>query len=114
MVGYVRSFGKHLPEEGITLNAVCPNVVRTGISTETFYKMIDAKGLLTPMEDTIKVFENFLDSDISGECIEVGPKGKTRRRAPAEHLDKESAEIMQMLHERGRPLHQPKSVLPVN
>ena len=35
MIGFVRSFGKYLPEEGITLNAVCPNVVRTSKSLQT-------------------------------------------------------------------------------
>jgi NAD(P)-dependent dehydrogenase (short-subunit alcohol dehydrogenase family) len=109
VVGFVRSFGRYLVEESITLNAVCPNVVRTGISTATFYEQLEDKGLLTPIENVVKAFEGYLDGSQSGECMEVGPKGNSIPRAPAEHLDRETALIMEMLYERGHPLHQPKS-----
>ncbi|KAK3671240.1 hypothetical protein LTR78_008875 [Recurvomyces mirabilis] len=109
IVGYVRSFGKYLPEEGITLNAVCPNVVQTGISTASFYDTLADKDLLTPIEIVVDAFASFLDGKMSGECIEAGPKGNLVPRAPAEHLDRESAEVMEMLYSRGHALHQPKS-----
>jgi NAD(P)-dependent dehydrogenase (short-subunit alcohol dehydrogenase family) len=109
VIGFVRSFGKYLPEEGITLNAVCPNVVRTNISTSVFYDKLEDKRLLTPMEPVVEAFENFLDKDISGECLEAGPKGNLVRREPAEHLDRESALVMEMLYERGHALHEPKA-----
>ncbi|KAK4550130.1 hypothetical protein LTR36_003097 [Oleoguttula mirabilis] len=107
VIGFVRSFGKYLPEESITLNAVCPNVVRTNISTSAFYEDLESKGLLTPMKPVMDAFAQFLDGDISGECLEAGPKGNLVRRAPAEHLDPESAVVMEMLYERGHALHQP-------
>ncbi|KAI5366512.1 putative short-chain dehydrogenase/reductase SDR, NAD(P)-binding domain superfamily [Septoria linicola] len=44
VVGFVRSYGKHLPAEQITLNAICPDVLRTGISKEEFYSVMEAKG----------------------------------------------------------------------
>ncbi|KAK3073863.1 hypothetical protein LTR53_004162 [Teratosphaeriaceae sp. CCFEE 6253] len=107
VVGFVRSFGKYLPEEDITLNAVCPNVVRTNISVSAFYDGLETQGLLTPMKGVIDAFEQFLDGDGSGECLEAGPNGNVVRRAPAEHLDDETNRIMEMLYHRGRPLHQP-------
>lgn len=61
------------------------------------------------MKPVIEAFEQFLDGDESGECMEAGPKGDLVRRAPAEHLDAESKEVMEMLYHRGWGLHQPKS-----
>ncbi|KAK5133285.1 hypothetical protein LTR08_008019 [Meristemomyces frigidus] len=109
VVGFVRSFGQYLPEEFITLNAVCPNVVRTKISVSTFYDKLESEDLLTPMKPVITAFEQFLDGDVSGECMEAGPKGNLVRRAPAEHLDRESGAIMEMLYERAHALHEPAS-----
>jgi len=107
-VGFVRSFGKYLPEEGITLNAVCPNVVRTNISSGAFYEMMEEKGLLTQMKAVLDAFEHFLDADISGECMEMGPNGGYTRRAPAEALDRETTTVLELLYERGHKLHEPK------
>ncbi|TKA78423.1 hypothetical protein B0A55_03052 [Friedmanniomyces simplex] len=109
VIGFVRSFGKYLLEESITLNAVCPNVVRTNISTSPFYDELEAKSVLTPMKGVIEAFERFLDGRESGECIEAGPKGDVVVRKPAEHLDEETGVVMEMLFHRGWPLHQPKS-----
>jgi len=108
VIGFTRSFGKYLPTESITLNAVCPNVVRTNISTGSFYDKLESQNLLTPMKPVIEAFEQFLDGDVSGECMEAGPKGNLVRRAPAEHLDEESGEVMGMLYDRGLGLHQLK------
>ncbi|KAK0260085.1 hypothetical protein LTS09_005420 [Friedmanniomyces endolithicus] len=86
IIGFVRSFGKYLPEEGVTLNAVCPNVVKTNISTSAFYDELDAKKLLTPMKSVIEAFERLLDGGESGECIEAGPHGNlvaNQSKAPA-------------------------------
>ena len=109
VVGFVRSYGKYLPEEKITLNAVCPNVVRTGISTSQFYDSMEEAKLLTPMKSVVDAFEHFVDNDISGECMEMGPNAGFTRRAPAEHLDKESGLVMEKLYGRALPLHQPKA-----
>ncbi|KAK5732719.1 hypothetical protein LTR17_010274 [Elasticomyces elasticus] len=109
VVGVVRSYGEYLPEEGITLNAVCPNVVRTNISTDSFYSQLESQGLLTPMESVIEAFERLLDGKESGVCLEVGPKGNVVLREPAKHLDPESGKIMEMLYHRGRPLQAARS-----
>ncbi|SCO89068.1 uncharacterized protein FRV6_13196 [Fusarium oxysporum] len=74
MVGFVRTHGKLLPEEAITLNAICPTIVKTGISTGDFYDKADAKGLLITVESLVKAFENLLgDCETSGEAIEILP-----------------------------------------
>ncbi|KAK0362903.1 hypothetical protein LTR02_004929 [Friedmanniomyces endolithicus] len=109
IIGFVRSFGKYLPEEGITLNAVCPNVVKTNISTSAFYDELEAKKLLTPMKSVIEAFERLLDGGESGECIEAGPHGNLVVRKAAEHIDEETGVVMEMLYHRGWPLHQPKT-----
>lgn len=102
----MRSYGKYLPEEHITLNAVCPNVVRTKISTGAFYDSLEVLELLTPMKGVVDAFESFLESDLSGECLEAGPNGGFVRRTPAEHLDEKSREVCEKLYHRGHPLHE--------
>lgn len=106
VVGLTRSYGAYLPEEHITLNAVCPNVVRTPISTTDFYDKLEAEGLLTPMSSVVNAFEKLLDGKFSGQCLEAGPNGGIEFRQPAEHLDRETAKLMELLYERARPLHQ--------
>lgn len=108
VTGFTRSYGKYLPTEHITLNAVCPNVVRTHISTDVFYDKLEPMGLLTPIKGVIDAFESFLNSDISGECMEVGPKGGFQARKAAEYLDEESGRVMDLIHERSRPLQGPE------
>jgi NAD(P)-dependent dehydrogenase (short-subunit alcohol dehydrogenase family) len=108
VVGFVRSYGKYLPEEYITLNAVCPNVVRTSISVKEFYDNVESLGVLTPMKDVVDAFASFLDNDTSGECMEVGPNGGFSAKAPAPHLDKETTNILQMIHDRSHRLHEPE------
>lgn len=61
------------------------------------------------MKPVIDAFETFLDEKISGECLEVGPTGEVVNRAPANHLDQESTEVLQALYKRGHALHEPKS-----
>lgn len=109
VTGFVRSYGKYLPKEGITLNAVAPAVVRTGISTSAFYDDMESRGLLTPMQSVVDAFDSLLDgSEVSGEILEVGPKGGVVRRAPAGYLDEESGTVCELLEERGRKLHERK------
>lgn len=100
VVGFVRSYGKHLPREQITLNAICPE-----ISKEDFYSVMEAKGLLVPMELVVQAFEQCLDSSISGETLEIEPKTGIVSRSGPEPLDQETEESMNMLHARGAPLH---------
>lgn len=108
VVGLTRSYGAYLPTESITLNAVCPNVVRTHISTDVFYDMVEPMGLLVPLKNVVDAFESFLDSDVSGQCLEVGPKGTVPREA-AEYLDEESRKTMELVHERSKPLQAPET-----
>jgi NAD(P)-dependent dehydrogenase (short-subunit alcohol dehydrogenase family) len=112
VVGFTRSYGKYLPEEGITLNSVCPNVIRTNISTQAFYDQLEAKNLLTPAGGVVDVFKKLLGaSKESGECYEIGPNYKTQgaiqTRGPP-YLDDESATVFDILYKRGHALHQPK------
>lgn len=103
VVGFVRSAGKDLPSEGITLNAVCPNVVRTTINEKGFYDMLDDQDLLVDLKDVVDAFETFMDKDMSGECAEVGPNGGFVLRAPAEYLDPESRRVVQYISELVKP-----------
>jgi len=109
-VGFVRSYGSYLPEESITLNAVCPHVARTSISTSDFYDSLQEKSLLTPMQGIVDAFMQFVDrGDQSGECLEIGPvDGIKLREAPAV-LNKESEMLNDLLYERGHPLHEARS-----
>lgn len=108
VVGFVRSYGKHLPEEGITLNAVCPNVVRTGIDDAAFYAKLDQEGLLTEIEDVVDAFESFVDNDMSGECAEVGPNGGFTIKPPIAYLDRESEQVVNYIAQGHRHIQEPK------
>jgi hypothetical protein len=106
-VGFVRSYGKYLPEENITLNAICPHVARTNISTGPFYDDLQDKGLLTPMKEIVDAFMHFVDhSDQSGECLEVGPVGTFKVREAPNILNEESETLNGLLYKRGHPLHE--------
>jgi NAD(P)-dependent dehydrogenase (short-subunit alcohol dehydrogenase family) len=112
VVGLTRSYGHYLPEEKITMNAVCPNVIRTGISTSAFYDSLEKEGLLAPIEGVVDTFEKLLGTDAtSGECFEVGPNYKTQgavpRKAP-EFLDKESEKVCDLIYKRSHKLHEPR------
>ncbi|EME44180.1 hypothetical protein DOTSEDRAFT_53364 [Dothistroma septosporum NZE10] len=110
VVGFVRSYGKHLPTDAITLNAICPNVVRTNISTEAFYSDMQAKELLVPMETVVEAFARCLDTDISGETLEIEPRSGITHRSAPEPLDRDAADTLALLHVRGSPLHAPEKV----
>jgi hypothetical protein len=60
------------------------------------------------MKGVVDAFASFLDSDVSGECMEVGPNGGFEPKAPAPHLDKETTRILDMIHERSHRLHEPE------
>lgn len=105
VTGFVRSYGAHLPSEGITLNAICPNVVKTAISSSDFYDKCEVENLLTPMQSLLDVFESLLGDDKrSGQIFEVGPHGMQTRDAP-EPMDADTGILMEMLKERGETLH---------
>jgi hypothetical protein len=105
VTGFVRTYGAHLPAEGITLNAICPNVVKTGISTLEFYDSLEAQKLLTSMESLLGVFQSLLGEDQrSGQIFEVGPNGVMVRPAPVP-MDQDTEKLLVILEERARPLH---------
>jgi len=112
ITGFVRSYGKYLPQEKITLNSVNPNVVRTNISTQTFYDKLEEQNLLTPLEGVVAEMEKWLGaSDASGETYEVGPRYKDQGGVPRkqpEYLDEASGKVCDLLNERAWPLHQPR------
>lgn len=108
VVGFTRSFGKYLPEEGITMNAVCPNVIRTNISAPAFYELLESKGVLTPMKGLIEAFESMLgSSSVSGEIFEVGPNGGYQIRPAQEFMDVESKAAIDAIYERARHMQRP-------
>lgn len=108
IVGLVRSYGAYLPEEGISMSAVAPNVVRTAISSSIFYDMLEEKGLLTPMQGVLDAFESLLgESETSGEVLEVGPRGGFVKRDGAPYLDEESERVCDALYHRGHKLQEP-------
>lgn len=109
IVGFVRSFGKYLLEEQITMNAVCPNVVRTNFSADSFYKKVEEKQLFTPMESVVRAFKAMLrSSDASGELFEVGPNGGYHLKPPVPWMDAESKECLEMTYDQARVFHQPQ------
>ncbi|KAK5555584.1 hypothetical protein LTR46_006609 [Exophiala xenobiotica] len=76
VVGFVRSFGKHLPKEKITLNAMCPAIVKTGINIgrSDWYDKAEKLNLIVKMEALLDAFESLLGgSELSGECFEFPP-----------------------------------------
>jgi hypothetical protein len=102
VVGFVRSYGKFLPEEKITLNAICPCIVRTGISSNEFYDKIEAKGLLTPVETLLGAFEELLgDCTTSGEAIEILPgSGGSKIKERPEYTSEECKISVELAHAR--------------
>ena len=110
VVGLVRSYGKILAEKDIHLNAVCPNKIRTGISTAAVYDKAEKRGVLVPMEKLLEAFERLLPggdfTDLTGECIEVAPQLGVRRREFVDFVNEESRISAEMTYERSHHLHE--------
>ncbi|KAJ3528540.1 hypothetical protein NM208_g10152 [Fusarium decemcellulare] len=104
IVGFVRSYGKYLTEEKITLNAICPTIVKTGISSGAFYDKADAKGLLVTLESLVDSFEALLGADTTtGEAIEVLPGDEGHRiKERAEYTTDKCKQSVEMTIERSR------------
>ncbi|CAA9963352.1 FabG Dehydrogenase [Pyrenophora teres f. maculata] len=105
IVGLTRSYGVLLKEEGITVNAVAPNVVRTAISSGAFYDKLEAEGVLTPMQGLMSAFDEILQSDCSALVYECGPKVGWSLREGAQYLDEESGKACDMIAQRSMALH---------
>ena len=110
VVGLVRSFGTILTEEGITLNAVCPNKIRTNIGTADGYEKAEKAGCLVPMEHLLQAFEMLLNQgkykDLSGECLEVAPKIGVRKVNFVPFVNDESRISAEITYERSHYLHE--------
>lgn len=91
------------------MNAVCPNVVQTNISSPNFYEKLGAQGLLVDMKSVVMAFEEMMgEATMSGECLEVSPaKTGFTLRAPVEVLDRASQETLDLIYERSRSLVEP-------
>lgn len=106
-MGLVRSYGKILAEEKIALNAVCPNKIRTGISTAAVYEKAERLGCLVPMERLLEAFELLLgNNEYAGECFEVAPKIGVKIRPATEFINEESKISADMTYDRSHHLHE--------
>ncbi|KAL1906558.1 hypothetical protein Sste5344_007727 [Sporothrix stenoceras] len=84
IVGFVRSMGKLLAAENITLNAICPGIMRTAISTGDFHDTAEKRGLLVSPVTLVAAFEQLLGTDgTTGEAIEVMPDGAVIKEGAA-------------------------------
>ncbi|KAJ6445155.1 glucose 1-dehydrogenase [Purpureocillium lavendulum] len=107
ITGIVRCWGKQLVTEGITLNSVNPNVMRTNLSTNDFYDNLDREGLLTPIDGVTEACIQFLgENGDSGQCCEVGPnyhhgQGMYLPLFPL-IMDKKQQRVYDKLEERGQ------------
>jgi hypothetical protein len=91
--------------ENITVNAICPNIVQTNISSGTFYQSVAEKDLLTPVETLLEQFDALMGiNQRTGLTVECGPRGVSFRESP-EYLDVESKECCEMLGQRGALLY---------
>jgi NAD(P)-dependent dehydrogenase (short-subunit alcohol dehydrogenase family) len=105
LIGLTRSYGALLKDESITLNALAPNVVRTSISSSTFYDQMEKQGLLTPMETVLEAFKDMVEGSDSGAVYECGPDSEWSKRPRTEYLDAKSGYCCDLLLERARKLH---------
>ena len=106
----MRSYGKILAEESITLNAVCPNKIRTNIGTAASYEKAEKAGALVPMEKLLEAFQMLLNhgqyKNLSGECLEVAPKLGVRIVPKTEFVNEESRISAEITYERSHHLHE--------
>ncbi len=102
MVGFVRAYGSLSTEEQITVNAVCPTIVKSGISVGEFYDKAEAKGLLVSVDHLIDGITSLLgDCPTSGEALEALPgAGGLRIKERAEYTDAKCKESVEMAEVR--------------
>lgn len=81
--------------------------MRTNISTSAFYEVLEQRNLLVSMESVVEAFGRCLDTDISGETLEIEPRSGITHRSPPEPIDQDAAETMKLLHQRGASFHEP-------
>lgn len=103
LVGLTRAYGRYLPREGITLNIICPHIVRTNISTDKFYQQVEERDLLTPMSSITDGFEVLLNGNQSGVVMDCGPHGPVPRDG-LEFVDEKAKLTCDILEPRALPL----------
>lgn len=79
VVGLTRTYGKMLPAEGITVNAVCPGIARTGINSESFYKSVEKEGVLASIEGVVDAFMEMIEGGGSAELYVCRPEGYVKK-----------------------------------
>ncbi|KAJ4298213.1 hypothetical protein N0V90_006112 [Kalmusia sp. IMI 367209] len=99
VAGLTRTYGKLLPEEGITLNAVCPGVARTNINTPAFYESVKNDGIIAPIGGVVDAFIEMIEGD--RECRVIYGWAKKEEELYDEWLQK-SLDVLDKAH---RPMH---------
>jgi len=79
VVGLARSYGRFLPAEGITVNAVCPGFMRTNIAPKLLWDTVESMGLLVSLSIVVDAFEDMIKGDGSAELYVCGPEGWEKR-----------------------------------
>ncbi|EXJ57749.1 uncharacterized protein A1O5_12539 [Cladophialophora psammophila CBS 110553] len=104
VIGLVRSAGQRLlKSEGITLNAICPGPVLTGIDADMLKHI--PKDCLTPIQLLMDAFDMSIDEGISGAVIECSNK-KMYLREPVDYCD-ECARFLSVDLTKAEVFHQP-------
>lgn len=100
VIGFTRTMGKLVAEEQMTLNAICPGIVRTAISGGSFYEIAEEKGVLVSPETIVSSFESLLGTNpASGDAIEVMP-GQFLVKPGAEFTNEKCEESVVLTYKR--------------
>ncbi|KAF2448099.1 NAD(P)-binding protein, partial [Karstenula rhodostoma CBS 690.94] len=83
VVGLTRTYGKMLPAEGITVNAVCPGIARTGINSKSFYESVEKDGVLASIDGVVDAFVDMIEGGGSAELYVCGPEGYVKKEEEA-------------------------------
>ena len=109
VVGFVRTYGVIMAQENITLNAVCPGIVETGISSHAPWYHAEARkrGCLVEMSQMMDAFSMLMGGEkMSGQCVEVVAKHGARV-VDFPSASKESDIGGEISYKRNRPFHNP-------
>lgn len=98
LIGVVRSLAPILHEHRITINALLPGLVLTGLTEITTI----LPEFLTPMSTILEACDRFLDSDETGCCAEVS-KDKIYMREQHSYPDESQRRVMTKLAESVNP-----------
>jgi len=111
LIGFTRSYSQQmLVDHNIALYALCPNVVETNISTESFYSKIkehDPK-LLTPIASVVESAERIISgTEAPGAILEQGPNGILSRTNKdfVQFWDGQTNQVCDILEDRGLLLY---------